>query len=246
MKAFVRIFIFIIAFQVEVRVKASAEILMQPDNCVSDKVECTVKVQKDNFHIDTETMKMHMYPETVVTKNTLTTWSFVKGKLWVEKANGVVFNTLYGDVTASFGEYWILSEKNGKIWIKNISSDVTVTLRDGKKIQPPDGFEFWISGLNSKAQSEYGMINPIDLKEYVKIWYPLYKGDRDSFKERVIVLKDAWGDLAAKSSAIYKGVILRREASIEEEKQREIDKKRQIENERKRVREIFHNKVFER
>ncbi len=246
MKAFVRIFLFILAFQVEVRVKASAEILMQPENCIQLKSECTIKVKNEKLHIESEAIQMHMYPETVLTKNTSKDWNFIKGKLWVEQANGVSFKTVFGEVKATTGEYWIVSEGSDKVWIKNITSDVSVTLRDGKVVQPPDGFEFWISGLNSKNQSEYGMINPIDIKQYVKLWYPLFKGDKESFKERVIVLKDAWGDLASKSSAIYKGVILRREASIAEEKQREIDKKMQLENEKKRILEIFRSKVFDR
>jgi hypothetical protein len=243
MKIWLRLFLFLMAFQVEVRVKAG--LLQSPENCVASQGVCAVKAVKGPFHLQTEKLILHATAGSVLEKEAPTLWNFVKGDLWVEKANGVRFQTVFGAIQAEHGQYWILSEGD-RIWVRNMSADLQVTLRDGRTLSPPAGFQFWIAGVNTKNESGYGMIQPIRLKEHIPLWWSLFQGDKKAFAERVAHYRDNWGDLVESSSRIYKTQALRRIASEDSRKQAVETKKRQAELERQRIRELYRSRVFDR
>ena len=244
MKNLTRFFIFVLAFQMEVRVRASGELLLQPTACLGKVETCAIQVVGSMFTYKKGTVSLKASTDSVLVRSSLNQWRLVKGNLWVENGRGLEVSTVFGDLNASLGQYWVL-EQGSQVIVRNVNSDVVVTLRDGKKLELPEGFEFWMSGINAKGVSEYGMIRPIDMKEHLPLWNSLYAGSKEDFVKEVVQLRESWGDLVEKSSSIYQSVVMRNIASQTEQQEKIERAKEQVRKQRAAVRELYRKKVFE-
>ena len=245
MKKICRVLIFIMAFQMEVRVRASADVLQQPTACLKSEETCAIHVTGNGFHLKQDELKLHSTEGSTLMRLSQAQWRLVKGTVWVEEASKVGFETPYATVQALHGEYWLVG-KADKVIVRNINADLTVELRDGKKLEVPAGFEFWVSGINSEGRSEFGMIEPVRVAEHLALWNSLYQGSKEEFKKEVAHLKENWSDLADKGSAIYQRIVDRKLASVAEERRKEAENKRHAELERQKVRELMYQRAFER
>ncbi len=245
MKKVFRFLIFLLAFQMEVRVRASGDVLQQPVACLKSKETCALHVTGPVFHLRRDELSLHAKENSTLMRVSASQWRLLKGTLWVEKSAGVDIETPYATVSAPQGQYWLI-ERGSQIVVRNIDADLHVVLRDGKKLEVPAGFEFWISGINSKAQSEYGMIRPIDMKEHLPLWNALYSGTKENFVKEVKHLKENWGDLAEKSAFIYQAATERKLASIAESQRQAEEKSRQQAAERQKLKSIYFQRTFER
>jgi hypothetical protein len=234
MKRFGKLIIFLLAFQLEVRVKAEAPVIG------------VFSVDKTVFHLRTTDLKIHAAPGSTLEKTKTGDWKLLQGNLWVERAQHNSFETLFANVTGVNGEFWISAVNDEKIWVRNFSSDLRVTLRDGKSVDVPHGFQMWVSGLNSEAHSEYGMVEPIDMKAQIPQWYRIYPDGKKAFTAKMNGLKMSWGDVAETGSQIYKTQTLRKIASIENQEKSAADRKRRSEAETRRIRELYRSRVFDR
>lgn len=245
MKKGLQFLIFLLAFQVEVRVRASGGVLQQPPTCLKTQETCAIQVTHESFHLIDENLKIHAREGATLMRLSENQWRFVKGAVWIEKGPHLEIETLYGSIRASQGQYWLI-EQGDQVLVRNMNADLKVTLRDGKKLEVPEGFEFWIAGLNSKGKSEFGMVQPVDMKKHLPLWNSLYRGTKDAFINEVTQLRESWGDLAEKSSSLYKKVAERQIASAEE-KQRDIVKNREMKAaKRRQLQEMYRQRVFER
>lgn len=244
MRKVTKVLIFILAFQIEVRVRASADTLEQPAFCLKSQDSCAVQVLKSGFHVVNKTQSFHATPGATVMRLTHDQWRLIKGNLWVEKG-ALEVQTPFADAKSTRGQYWILSEED-RIRVRNMDADLKVTLRDGKQVEVPHGFEFWVSGIDSKGKTDYGVIRPIDMKEHLPLWNSLYVGSKENFKKEVQRYKEAWGDLTAQSSAIYKEIINRKIAA-DEAAQKALELRRQEKaEETRRLRHLYWKRSFER
>ncbi len=169
--------IFLLAFQMEVRVRASGDVLQQPSACLKSQETCAIQVVGEGFHLVQDSFKLHAAEGTALVRLSKKQWRLVKGTLWLEEGRNLEIETLFGSMQASQGQYWVL-EQGSRIVVRNINADLKVTLRDGKKLEVPDGFEFWMGGVNSKNRSEYGMVQPIEMKDHLPLWKSLYRGSK--------------------------------------------------------------------
>ncbi|KHD87333.1 MAG: hypothetical protein OM95_15050 [Bdellovibrio sp. ArHS] len=245
MKKFFRVLIFILAFQMEVRVRASGDFLQQPTECLKAQEACAVQVIGKSLHYSSKTLKMHAKEGSTLVRLSPTQWRFVSGALWLENSRNVEVETLYGSLKATQGQYFVI-EQGHRVVIRNMDATLSVTLRDGKTLRLPEGFEFWIAGLNSKGQSDYGMIQPVDMKAHLPLWNSLYEGSKKDFITLVSHLRENWGDLTEKSALIYQNAVEREIASEKEKERAEQARKARIQAERQEMKRLYHERVFER
>ena len=245
MKKLFQVFLFLAAFQVEVRVRASGDLLQQPEACLQTKGSCVVQAPAKEFVFQGDGLSLRAPPQATLERKSKNDWRLIQGSIWVEKGRGVSIETIFAEVRSRDGEFWVL-EREGRILIRNISADLTVYLRDGKELPLPAGFEFWVAGITTKAQNEFGVLQPISLKNHLKDWVQLYPGTSEQFRKDVQELKENWKSLAAKSGDLYQQVTNRRLASIAEAKRHEQVRKENALREQKRVKELYFHKVFER
>ena len=245
MKNVVRVLIFLMAFQLEVRVRASEELLEQPAQCLKSQELCSLKIGSESFHFEKNGVRLHVNANSTVSRQAVNSWKLIHGSLWVEDGDRVQVDTLYGLITGIRGSFWAI-EQADKVLLRNITADLEVSLRDGRSVSVPEGFEVWIGGIGVDGKSTYGMIRPIDMKDHLTLWAQIYPGSKSEFLSAVKELKERWGDVAVKGSEIYQGVVDRRIASAEEKLKQAEERKAKAAAERQRVRELFYQRTFER
>ncbi|WP_413294037.1 hypothetical protein ACLSU7_02795 [Bdellovibrio sp. HCB185ZH] len=245
MKKVFQILLFVMAFQMEVRVRASADTLQQPTGCLKSADSCAIHVLNSPFHLKQEELELHSAEGSTLMRLSQDQWRLVKGVLWVEEAPQVAVETPYATAKAAHGQYWLI-DRGDKLVIRNINADLTVVLRDGKKLEVPGGFEFWVSGINSKGKNEYAMIQTVDMKDHLVLWNKLFKGTKEQFKTEVTELRENWKDLAERGGSLYEKIALRQIASIQESQRIEAEKKRQAQAERQKTRELMYKRAFDR
>ncbi len=241
-----RLALFLVSFQMEVRVRASGSLLQQPDNCAKGQSGvCAVQVAGSPFHLIKENLRLHAPEGSTLMRLDSGSWRLIEGTLWVEKASSVEFETPYATVQAPAGQFWLI-QKDKKLVIRNIDADISVMLADGKRLEVPAGFEFWVSGINSKGQNEFGMIQPIVLKQHLQLWGSLYLGGRRKFSDEVKTLYKSWGDLVEKSNHIYRQERDRKVANATLANNKKIEVKNAEVERRQREQKIFYQRTFER
>ena len=220
MKKIVRLMLFLMAFQMEVRVRAAGDLIEQPSACLKSQESCAIQVTGSAFHFEKGDHQLHATGGSAVVRLTPDQWRLVKGAVWVEGGKNLQLESLYASTQATMGEYWVISQ-DSRILIRNMNASLKVTLRDGKTLEIPEGFEVWVAGLNSQGKTEYGMIEPINMKEHLPMWNSLYRGSKEDFVKEVRLYRDNWGDLAQKSSRLYQTLTERKIASIEAQEKAE-------------------------
>lgn len=245
MKYGYHLFIFLMAFQLEVRVRASAAYLEQPSRCLSTQESCAIQATGEAFHYNQNGVKIHTEPNSLLVRHSQQSWRLIKGSLWLEQGEDLEVETLFGYVRSGSGGFWVL-DQGDQIVIRNIGAEVSVTLRDGKKLDLPQGFQFWIKGMNSKGVSEYGMLEPIDVVDHLFRWNSLYVGTKDSFLKEARTLKQKWPVWVEESSLIYQTLAERKIASAVAQQKQEKEQQQRLIEERRRLKQLYHQRVFER
>ena len=245
MKKVLHLVLFLLAFQMEVRVRASEGAISYPENCLGRVSPCSLRISTDKWSFDAGNVHLRATANTILIESEKAKeWKLVEGTLWVENAPSLKVKTVSAEAEGSSGQYWVFAQKD-RIVFRNISAKLVVTLKDHSKLDVPRGFEIWVGPVNSEAQVEHGMVEPVDLKSHLKAWYELYPGTKSQFVSEVQDLKDQWADLTEQSGDIYKKVVERKLAALHEEKHKQLEIKKKKEEERQRMREEFHRRVFE-
>lgn len=247
MKKIAHLLIFLAAFQMEVRVRASESELTYPDNCLGKFVPCSFKVTTDKWSFEAGNVKLLAAADTILTSEDEKSkeWKLLEGKLWVKNGPSVKVRTLSAEAEGSSGQYWIFAGKDGKTLFRNINSKLVLSFKDQSKMEVPKGFQVWVGSVNSEAKVERGMVEPVDLKDHLKSWYSLYSGSREQFVSEVQDLKDQWADLVEQSGDIYKKVVERKLAALDDKKRQALELQQKKEKERRRIRAEFHKRVFD-
>jgi hypothetical protein len=245
MKKLIHLFLFLFFFQAEIKVRASGGVLQNPQYCMQSKDSCAIHVVGPALHYLKNDVKLSASSGATLVRHSAKSWSFVTGAIWIEKGLGLEVKSVYANFKAESGQYWIIGQSD-RVLIRNMSAVLRITLRDGSALELPEGFEVWISGLNSKGKSEYGVIRPIDMKSHIPLWGNLYGGSKKSFENELMIVKSRWGDLPERSGQIYRVLADRRLASDQESLlAREVEQARKREAQRK-LKNIFFERVFER
>ncbi|WP_413561477.1 hypothetical protein [Bdellovibrio sp. HCB209] len=245
MKKLLQVLLFVLAFQMEVRVRASAGTLEQPVACLKSSESCALHVVGPSFHLKQDELELHAVEGSTLMRLSQDSWRLVKGVLWVEEAPQVTVETPFVTTKANHGQYWLV-DRGDRLIVRNINADLNVVLRDGKKLEVPAGFEFWVSGINSNGKNEYGMIQTVDFKDHLVLWNKLFTGTKEQFKTEVAELRENWSDLGERGGSLYEKIALRQIASIEEGHKKEAEKKRQAQAERQKTRELMFKRAFDR
>lgn len=232
MKKYILHFIlFLLFFQIEIRVKAVSN--------VEEKVSST----DSPFHFQGSVLKYHLGKGSSLVVRGQSELTLITGFVWVEKSTQLKVNTPYGFVQASHGGFWVFAEKN-QYRVRNIESDAKVFLKDETSYEVPQGFEVWFSGLNAAGGSSKGMIEPVNVSNHLKFWNQLYIGSKENFKEEVKDLKSRWKGLADTSSDLYVKVVERQLSSISEQHQKKKQQEIQSIQEKNMLKKKFYDTTF--
>ena len=236
-------FVFVLFFSMDVRVRASSDLRERPSHCLIEAGACALQTQKSAFHLSKGDSEFHLGPKTLILRHSMEHLEFISGTLWNEKYEKMQVSTVYGEINAKSGPFWVLGDKD-KIWIRNINSDLRIHLRDGRDLELPVGFQIWISGMDIKGQSTLGIPEMIPIEEHIRIWSYLFPGSKEEFKKQVEQKKWTWGSLAERSSELYISMV-HRQQNLEKQRRNQIQQRElAASEEKKQIKALYTEKAF--
>lgn len=249
-----RALIIILSFTIEVRVKAagkktnsgldSKNYYLQPANCLKQDSACSVVAKTGHFHFNKNMTQIHAIKSSILKRETATSWNLISGVIWIQSSQTLDINTVYAKIQGANLNFWVV-QKPKKIIYRNLSNaSLKLTLKNAKHVDVPAGFQVWV-GLDEDHSYSHGMIEPIEAVEHLAFWKDLYQGNKQSFLSEVESFKELLKQSKEQSSELYRDVVLREIASIEEKKQLEAKEKARQKAQKEKIRNLYFQKVFE-
>lgn len=237
------LFLFVFFFALDIRVRASSDLLDRPKGCLQKLNVCAIQTKSSAFHFSSTSDEFHLGPSSFILRHSLSHLEFISGTLWSQKYEKMQVTTIFGDIKAVAGPFWILGDKD-KIWIRNVNADLSLHLRDGRTIELPIGFQIWLGGLDQKGQSTTGIPEIIPVQEHIRLWSYMFPGTQDEFKKEVVQIKWTWGSLPERAAQLYMSIAHHQEDLVLKHKikiqQREVAATEQ----KKQMRALYTEKTF--
>ena len=237
------LFIFVFFFALDVRVRASSDLLERPQGCLTNLSVCAIQTKASAFHFSTASDELHLGPSSLILRHSLSHLEFISGTLWSQNYEKMKVATVFGDVDAVAGPFWVLGDKD-KIWIRNVNADLSLHLRDGRTIELPIGFQIWLGGLDQKGQSTMGIPEMIPVEDHIRVWSYMFPGNKDEFKKEVAALKWTWGSLAERSSQLYLNIAHHQENLALKHKVKIQRREVAAADQKKQLRALYTEKTF--
>ena len=145
------------------------------------------------------------------------------------------------------GDIWMEKKNKKQILVRNLQGSVRVTpLHKTQKVEAlqeiPPGFENWFSGMNSEGNLEQGTLQLISQKKFLEDWNRLYRLPRQQALEKVNSYLSLWKDKNIEISALYGQVAQRMVASLEAERERQLQQEILRRQERQKLLKIYREK----
>lgn len=209
---------FLIAFSAEVKVKASGR-----------KTAGTAT-----------SVQIHSCSESWISGGRL-----LSGCHWIEAKDRYTLQTLYGQIIARHADF-VVRAQDQRVYVSNHLGELKVKLKDGREIQVPPGFEFWISELGSDKKNQMGLLAPIEMKTHTPLLGRVWPGSHEDLAERLRLYKRRWGNRVEMAAQFYQSLAYRKIASVEEKIARKEQAKLKVQRQREANRKLLFERVFGR
>lgn len=247
MKKWMRLFLFLVAFQVDVTLKAQDIVVQEPAECLKSSASCFLNIKSNAFLYKSPQFELGALKESVFEKIAVDHFKYLEGVGYFKVKKPLKVQTVYGLLSVSSGEFWIRPlEKSQRILIVNVDSDLKIDLRDGRTVDIYPGFQNWISGIDSQGFSQIGMIEPLELSGLIKDLAIFHQGTKQEFDLKVAGLKVRHQEALSRGSDLYQNRVDRHIASVKAEAERVQLKKQKELQERRRVQQEVLRRAFER
>ncbi len=236
-------FVFVFFFALDVRVRASNDFRERPAGCLKNSSICALQTKQGAFNFTHPESEFHLGPSSFILRHSVSQLEFVSGTLWVQKYEKMKVSTIFGEVSAGTGPFWILGDKD-RIWVRNINSNVSLHLRDGRNVELPIGFQIWLQGMDEKGNSTIGIPEMIPVEEHLRVWSQLFPGTPEEFKREVAQVRLAWGSLPERSAQLYLK-IARHQEDLNTHRQNQIQQREiAVSDQKKQMRALYNEKAF--
>lgn len=238
-----RVFLVLAAFQMEVRVKAhmSPESLSEPEGCLSGTGECHVKTGTAVLQLKRGGGVLTVASGTILERKD-ETWKLLQGALRAKNADAV---SVYGVLKPS-SEAWLIDDGSGRLTVRAVAGASRFVLRDGREIEVPEGFEVWIGGLGAGKRNLHGVPSPIPVEDHLKRLAAMDRLSGDDLRAEMKALKTRWQDRHEAAAALYDGIAKRGLASAEESERKERARRQAQDDEKKKYRQMLYDRAFGR
>ena len=178
-------------------------------------------------------------------KSFITNKQLISGSHWVRNSQNYDLKTPYGNIESHYCDFYVKYEGT-KVTVVNHFGKLKVNLRDGGTVDVPPGFVFWFSEIKSDKKNLMGFIEPVELKDHILTLGKLWTEDQDSFKSVMLKIQSRWGDRTSAAAQYYKGLALRKIASVQKEEDRVQGIRNAESNRRAANRKLLYQRAFGR
>lgn len=178
-------------------------------------------------------------------KSFITDHLLLSGEHWIRNSQNFSLKTPYGDIETHYCDFYVKYEGN-RVTVVNNFGKLKVSLRDGETVEVPPGFVFWFSEIKADKKNLMGFIEPVELKDHILALGKLWTEDQESFKSVMLKIQSRWGDRTTAAAQYYKGLALRKIASIQKEEDRVQGLRNAESNRRAANRKLLYQRTFGR
>jgi hypothetical protein len=247
----IRVFLFLLTFILEVRVKAAGiqipdadEILQEPKTCLMQSVECGMRTkvgEKFEFEMGEATIVLDQM--TTIVRVSARELRLVAGTVWVKTETPVMVRTEFGTAHLSDGEMWV-SRTSDRITVAATHGDAEIRPRGStERLLIETGFENFLTKVGDNGKAATGAPVAIVFPAHMERWARLFDGGKVEFEKEVAAFHKIWAEASEQAAGIHRELLERKIASVEEERQRRIAAKRRSENYDRGIREMFRQHI---
>jgi hypothetical protein len=221
-------------------------LLQEPENClVQENYPCAVKaLQKDS--LSWQGLSLRLSQGTALLLYGDRQFRVITGKLGVSSLETATVHEASVQLLIQ-GDIWMEKKNKKQILVRNLQGRLRVMPlhkpQNSEALQEiPPGFENWFSGMNSEGNLEQGTLQLISQKKFLEEWNRLYRLPRQQALEKANTYLNLWKDKNNEIAALYGLVAQRMVASLEAERERQLQQEILRRQERQKLLKIYREK----
>lgn len=245
------VLMFIFAFTIEVRVRASnvesetPKIVETPDHCVESYDYCVIKNLNQKYSYKGDSYVLSMSPESIVIRQKPKEISFVKGQLFIRADTKVTFETPYGQIEVEKDSQVLLEKFTDKFVVQTIFGKVFLKPLGGKKsILVMEGHENFISQVDDSLKAQVGIPKPIMIEPLLKTWAYHADLNKQKFLEEVDSFKTVHEKAVHELSILNEQIASREIASAKAEKLAAEERARKAKEHKEKMQKTYYNRLL--
>jgi hypothetical protein len=240
MKAIIRVILFLMAFTIEIKLKA-AEVYRDPALCDRKKAtECLLFSTHIGGKVSLLNAEVYLGRDTLLYRDSTEAWHLVRGVVKVAPSAGFQMNTLVGKFESEKSVY-ILQQLGTQVHLFVLSGKVMPLLKSPvtSSYFLTAGYANWFGSINSHGINQEGLPRPLVWKKFAsqigfENWYLIIKEKRRIKENEMASVENASGFYLEVFQAL---------AQIQSDKQlAEENRRRAVEEESRNVRQLFRKK----
>lgn len=186
-------------------IEVAQALVTMPLGCLGQKSACAVKTSSDTFRSKSLiSAELFLYHNTSVFVDSTGYLFLLEGTIRSKATKQVQIRSIFADFSFA-GDVYFRGEKD-RILVRNVSGEVKITLRDGKEMVLPEGFEIWVAGLDMNKTSSIGVYRKLNLKEHIRLWSLSFEGNKASFLRELNAYRAQYLQAQKNEIELYRGV----------------------------------------
>lgn len=249
-----RLFLFLLTFALEVRVKAAEivqlpnaeQILEQPEGCLAQAGLCAIATDHgEKYKLELGGSLVQLDQSTSVVRVSKSEIRLIAGTIWVRAKGDLVVRSEYGLVRVRDTEAWVSHDKD-RVTASAVGEPLVLEPRGGADgLQVPSGMENWIGRVGDAGVAETGLPKAIALEPHLQRWARLYTGNRKQFEKDALKFRATWTEASQEAAALHKELYDRTVASISARKAQREAVLRQKQARDRAIRAMFRKRVLD-
>ena len=223
---------------------ANPEVVDSPSRCFSQRVyPCSLRVTGGLLSFEKDSQKYQLADQSSLEILSVSKIKILQGSLWVKEARELQVQVSPVLTLKINGEVFMQKTSDTVLSVRNLSGQVGFESPHVFSNEfLPIGFENWYGPLDSQGQVSRGVIKPISMTDFLKVWIPVSGLSFAEMKRATKEYKELWREALDQSTSFYKEIVERRIAS-QEEKEREAQRMREAQQkEQAKLRKMFREK----
>ncbi len=241
---FYQTIVFIIAFNMNVTLKASAQIIEEPRECWSSEKVCAVKAAGVRGSRKIGVSIIDFPYAAIFRRDSMSKVRLIKGSFFIRAKNELKVETKYASIHFKKGQSAYVKLNFSQVDITSFSGNLKITDIKGGEYTLPQSYTNWIGKNNIKNRVESGFPRPANLANLIKNIGALTSQNKAGLYEGLVRFKKTWeraiDETQGRSIASSNKLMVdweNRKKYLAKRRARELKK-------RKEMREFFFRKTF--
>ena len=255
MRSILRLVLFFIAFNVNVKVKAEVqessvdslvtELRQEPPGCFVSTEPCGFMPKSERpAKIELAHGSIYIASHAVLFRKSESHIRIVKGHIVVVANGDLVLETLYGNVNLTKGSTVLVELKSDRVQVTSIGGVAQLELlTKGEKLLLPTPYANWMGGVLRNGLSRSGRPVPGDFVNWIEKWGKL-TNDKKLLKEKAENFRIEWNQALDSTGFRDLAAVKEYQSQLDEQRRQAALRRKRIREENARLRKMFIEKTF--